>query len=185
MVKQKQPTTDELIADLQAKNRNFKVAAIACMGLVAAGLLLLTVIGLNTLQRVNTQLAQQRQLLEQQTASTDELKRNTNEQLSKVSKQIDCIAQFFTQRNRTNVVITDLEQCTILNPDGSVTQGSSVGGQTTAPNTGNSGGVSPQPTSNGGVAPAAGNQPQQPQPEPVRVLGVPVCVPLTGVCVRQ
>lgn len=187
-------SAQEIIAELNRRNRRFKVATVLFMIVAAFALLAIILVGLNNLQQANKQLTQQKELLAQQQQTLDAISDAADQrtsQLAQISKQIDCIAQFFTQRNRTNVVITDLEQCQILNADGSSTQGTgsttspqaSNGGSTTAPQSQQQPGNQNQQGGNNGNNGNGGGNTEQ--PEPVRVLGIPVCVPLTRVCVTR
>lgn len=182
------PDTAALVANFETKDRRFRIAQGIFMGIVFIVLAFVVFFQQVTLVAVREQLRQQGILLQQQKDNTDELKKNTEEQLGKVSSQLDCIAQFFANRNRTTAIITDLEQCRIVNADGSVLQAT--------PSTPNNSTVTPTPsgssTSPAVNTPTPSNTQQPPNsstgnpqaPGPVEILGIPVCVPFTGLCVR-
>jgi TolA-binding protein len=174
--------TQELVRKIETKDKRFRTAQAIFMSIVLITLIAVVSVQLRTLQGVQQQLQQQKQLLEQQKRTVDEIQQNNEQQLAKVSNQLDCIAQFFAQRDRASAQITDLQQCTIVHADGSIEQP-----------------TFPQPTGSGSTpSPTAGSQPQstpsqaQPQQPPAdnsttpprEILGVPICIPFTGVCAR-
>lgn len=187
-------TTEELLDEFRAKDRKYRRALVVFMFAVLMVLAVVIGVQLWTNAKIDRQLALQGELLRQQNKlltaqkeNTEATNANTNAQLAKISKQIDCIAQFFATANRQDAVITDLKQCRIILADGTITDGTSF---TTEGNS--SPGPSSQPDrvpsngqqSGGGGSGGGGGGTDQPA-DPVEVLGVPVCLPLTNVCVRQ
>lgn len=157
----------EIVKELNRRNRRFKQFTILFMITVAVGLIVIILVGLNNLQRANAQLEQQKALLEAQNQTIQAVKDQGDkrtEQLEDISKQIDCIAKFFTQRNRTDAVITDLEQCKILNSDGTTAGSTSSpkadsGDSSATPRSQEPANISPNTP---GLKPDTPNKPEQP-----------------------
>lgn len=141
------PTVESLVARVENRNQRFKIASVVFGAVLTAGLALLLVISLNTLQRVNTQLSSQKRLLNSQATilakiSGASVQRTT--QINDLQQHIDCITELFQQPNRASVTITDLEGCKLstFSPSAS----------STPPQTSNSGATATQPTTSGGVS---------------------------------
>lgn len=146
-------TTLELIATVEAKNHRFKIAGSVFAGCIAIGLVILLILGLSTLDGVNTQLAQQKQLLRSQQQVLDKINFNGKQrtaQINDLQNHIDCIVELFRQPNRQSLTIKDLNSCefdsngNIITPSG----GSNVPQKTTnttspSNNNGNSAGSAP------------------------------------------
>ena len=185
--------TRALVTEVERKDRRFRTAQAIFLSLIFCILIGVVYVQLRTLAGVQEQLKQQAVLLEEQKKNTEDLKDTS----AKVSRQLDCIAEFFATRDRSDAHITNLDQCTIVRPDGTIvaptfSQGAAPTQTPTTdpqPQTQNS----PQPISPDmpGLEPL---NPQQPDPiipplpapdrPPVEILGIPLCVPFTGVCVR-
>lgn len=190
MTLEQHSSTRQLIAKVESKDRKFRMAQAVFMAIIFVILAGVIVVQLRTLNGVQEQLKQQEILLNEQKKNTDEIKNTT----ANVSKQIDCIAQFFAMRNRTEVTIEDLENCRIVRPDGTIVDLPLAPRNTAGPNTPAQ--SNPQPTSPGsGQTPSNPQQPGPTEPPilppvdppvdpPVEILGVPACVPFTGICVR-
>lgn len=181
-------TTDDLIAQIENKDRRFRLAQTVFM--IATLLALIIVIGAQqrTLDGVKDQLAQAKVTAAEQSKQSDD-------QRDKIIRRLDCIVVFFTQPDRAAVTIADIDKCA-LNRDGNVDQFFQQPEATPAdqppnlaPSAGSANpGTTPPATVNPqgpGLSPII---PQQPAPTPVtppvEVLGIPVCVPFTGLCVR-
>lgn len=163
-------STQKLLSSIEARDHRFRLAWVFFMFIAAVILFFLVALSIKTLDGVEKQLKQQETLLREQ-------KENT----AKISAQMDCIARFFAERNRQEAVINDLEQCRIMRPDGSVVD-------MPAPSTAQSPATAPQNSGQSTQNPQQPNQPNNPsspsEPPPVEIIGVPVCVPLTGICLR-
>ena len=174
----------EIVQTIEDKDRKFRVAQAIFIGLILVILVLVVAVQFKTLSGVQEQLKQQGILLQEQKKNTEQIQATTAE----LSKQLDCIAKFFAQRNRSESSIADLEQCTIIRPDGSVVQSlmraPDPAPETPAPAT-NSQPISPNMP---GLTPLIPQQPETPEvppvPDPVEILGIPLCVPFTGLCIR-
>lgn len=121
---------------------------------------------------------------ERQNQLLAEIKNSTDE----IDRHLDCIVVFFTHPNRADLSIKDIDNCVVqdgdviiplrdTNPDVDVLiipkpPADEQGSQQQAPPPNNS---DNQPPDN----------PKPPENPPREVLGIPVCVPFTGVCVRQ
>ncbi len=92
------------------------VFMVALVGAIAA----LLIITASTLDRVEAQVRNQNQilnqlstLLQEQRTSTDDLKKNNADQLDKLTRHIDCLATFFATSDRNDRVIEDVNKCVI------------------------------------------------------------------------
>lgn len=157
-------TTLQLMATIEAKNHKFKIAGFVFAGCLMAGLVVLLVLGLSTLEGVNTQLTQQKTLLASQKQVLDKISgasKQRTAQINDLQNHIDCITELFRQPNRANLTIKDINGCqldgngNIITPSGgqNVPQKST----TTTPINNNRSPASPAPTSQ----PASNNAPAQ------------------------
>lgn len=172
-------STRQLISKIEAKDVRFRISLAVFMGISIIIMIGVILFQLKTLDGVRQQLDQQKVLLEEQKRSTDEIKATVAE----LSNQLDCIAKFFAQRSREDAQIADLDQCTIIRQDGSVVQSPLIQAPNQAPETPPT--ISPDMP---GLTPLNPQQPADPptDPEspPVEILGIPICIPFTGVCLR-
>jgi cell division protein FtsB len=176
-------STLELMATIEAKNHKFKIAGFVFAGCLMAGLIILFILGVNTLQGVDTQLTQQKKLLNSQQQILASIKAGSDQNATHVKDlqdHIDCIVELFRQPNRQNLTIRDLNSCqfdsngNIITPSG----GSNVPQKSTnaTPINNNGGGTSsPQSTSQ----PTATTTPQTPAqtgivPKPISNLFCPI-----------
>lgn len=185
--------TDELIAQIERKDRRFRVAQALFMSATLVALIVVISAQQRTLDSVKAQLVEQKNIA---TAAAQQ----SDDQRDKIIRRLDCIVVFFTNPDRADLTIDDIDKCT-LNRDESVQQFFQVPESTpsdTPPDL---------PSSSGGNAPGA-QEPTTPQPinpnspslspldptppilppaerPPVEVLGIPVCIPFTNVCIRQ
>lgn len=116
----------ELLERVESRNRLFKLASGVFGAVLVAGLTLLLVIGLSTLQAVDKQLASQKNLLDSQQkilSQIQSLGKQQTTQINDLQSHIDCIVALFQQPNRASLTITDLETCKL-------TPSSSLGGTT-------------------------------------------------------
>lgn len=118
---------------------------------------------------------------ERQSQLLTEIKNSTDE----VDRHLDCIVVFFTHPDRANLTIKDIENCVVANGDVIIP----IKGSTPdvdviiVPNPN-----SPAPEQSQPSSPPVENEPpvQPPQERPPReIFGIPVCVPLTDICVRR
>lgn len=178
-------STDELIAQIEHKDRRFRLAQTIFMISTLLALVLVISAQQRTLDGVKDQLVQAKATAAEQSEQSDE-------QRDKIIRRLDCMVVFFTQTDRTNLSIDDIDKCS-LNRDENVQQFFSQPESTPAEKppdlTNGAGPADPE------QAPAATNNPQAtppipqqpvPTPErpPVEVLGIPACLPFTGICVR-
>jgi sensor domain CHASE-containing protein len=107
-------TPHELLDRVENRNRWFKLASVLFGVVLTAGIIILLVIGLHTLQGVNNQLAQQKQLLTSQHRILSQIQDSSNEraqQLSGLQGHIDCIVSLFQQPTHSTLTVSDLENC--------------------------------------------------------------------------
>lgn len=185
----KNKTTHQLITEIEHKDRRFRLA----QGAFLAILLLLNIgllfVGYQLLEKQN-------KLLQQGVDTVNELKASNEQQ----TEYIKCIARFFNERNRTSANIASLDDCTITRADGSIAPPDNVPPDTQATSSTQFIPMAPTqpqpvvtvtppqqnptitvPTPDNPVTPPTTN----PERPPAQVLGIPVCVPLTNVCVRR
>lgn len=180
-------TTDKLIHAIEHKDRRFRLFQTIFM--VGTFLALIIIIGgqQNTLDGIRAQ----------QTEAKDQAKaqdKQSNELGARIERRLDCMVVFFSQKERTNLSIENIDKCT-LNRDGDIqrffrddpdrgtvttpTEQPSSLTPSTAPQTGDSAAEEPI------------EQPPVVEPRPPVVIdlpllpSIPVCVPFTGICVVQ
>lgn len=107
-------STQELIQRVEIQNRKFKIAQTVFMTLLLVSLCAVITLQFQTLNNVEKQLAEQ-------TIITEQNDKTTNEQTDKIIRRLDCMVAFFSQTDRVNLTIADIEKCS-LNRDGSIQQ---------------------------------------------------------------
>lgn len=178
-------STQQLIREIERKDRRFRLAQSVFMVLLMFGFIAGGYFAVQAYQ--NEQIARD--------AANKAVVDAINEKLGDQSKQLQCIVRFFTidstEREKSSIRSVDdcftTDQTSATNPPLTV-----EGGQSPNFSSGPVVGSNPQssPGNSGSRPPQAQNPPQTPpeQPEehpPVRILGVPVCVPFVGICVRE
>lgn len=139
-------TVEALVARVENRNRRFKIASVVFGAVLTAGLALLLIIALNTLQRVNTQLISLKKLSTSQSQILSKIQGASVQrtaQINDLQQHIDCVVELFQQPDRANLTITDLEGCKLSSFYSPVVS--------TSPQTSNSGAISTQNTTSGGV----------------------------------
>lgn len=176
-------STQELISRIESKDRKFRTAQALFMAMLLATLIGIIFVQFRTLDTVHQQLTTSK-------ATAAEATRQGDDQRKTIIRRLDCMTAFFSQPDRQNLTIKDVDKCSIsaggsaeqffAPANGTSTQQNTDGSTTTTTTStpGNPGATNPTPP-----APSATPTPA-PQPEPLKVLGVPVCVPFTGACVR-
>lgn len=182
-------STESLVAAIEHKDRRFRLFQTLFM--VGTFVALMVIIGAQqrTLDGVEEQLRQA------ETIATEESKQNEAQQ-NKIVRRLNCMVYFFTIPQRQNLTIEHIDECT-LNRDNSVDQffeNPEPINTEQPPNLPNS---APTATQENDEAPAP-QQPttQNPNPQtppsedrsPVTletpIIDIPLCVPLTGLCIR-
>lgn len=129
-------TTQELIAQLEAKDRHFRAASVLFGVLLIAAVVTLLFIGLNTLQGVRSQLSEQRKLLDSQQqilAKIQDSSKQRTAQINDLQNHIDCIVELFRQPNHTNLTITDVQSCQLTAASSGGASGSTKSGLNATP----------------------------------------------------
>lgn len=176
-------TTDKLIHAIERKDRRFRLFQTIFM--VGTFLALIVIIGAQqrTLDAVKEQLSQAKTVAEQQA-------KGTNESDDKIERRLDCMVVFFSQTDRSNLSIADIDKCT-LNKDGDLQQFFRLNnGETETTPTEQPSSLTPStpPKKDEGAGQNNGND--NPKKKPL-ILDIPllppitVCVPLTLICVLQ
>lgn len=186
-------TTHDLIRTIESKDRRFRVALAAFMIVVALSLICILYAQFRLINEFRTQAHAQGELIL-------DLQRDSRDANTRAAQQLSCIADFFANTDRVNRIITDLDDCRIEPIPQKQSSNDQTAGQTVffPPRAQN-----PQPLTvqNSPAAnpiqpaepPPSGPSPSSPPPaapapdppKPIEILGIPVCVPLTGVCVTR
>lgn len=144
-----------------------------------------------TLSEQNKTLSEDNQRLNKETKKLGE----DNQTIAKQNRSYTrCIATIFAQYTQdfVPVVINDLDTCT-LDSRSQATNNSATGTSDGAPTTnggggqgfaGQTGGSQAQSSSSGNDN-TSDNPPPSDNSQPIKVLGIPICVPLTKVCVTR
>lgn len=182
-----EPSYNDLVREIRQKDRRFRFFQGLFITIVLTGLIGIGLLALKQLSVLNQQAeirSKNLQLL------IEDNQRQT--------EYIKCIARFFNERNRATANLTDLDQCTIQRADGSTAAPDNVPPDTQT--TSSTIRVIPpeqQPTvvvqRPEQTPPITVTPPEtpvtppvtKPDRNPVEVLGVPVCLPFTNVCVRH
>lgn len=184
-------TTQELIGLIERKDRIFRFSQSLFMILVLVALLSVITAQFRTLEAVRTQVDEQSKIV-------GEIQKNNDEALDKVNRRLNCLAIYFSQKDRTQITIQNIDSC-VLNKDGSNQQfdnsaGTSPGGQTpnlspstTEPATGSA--TTPSQSNTGSTnnnQSDTGGQSEQRPPVTLQTpfLDIPLCLPATGLCIR-
>ncbi len=104
--------TQQLIEDIEKKDRRFRIAQSVFTALILIVLTIIVTAQYRTLQAVQAQLRQQKQIAREATITSE------NNQ-STILRRLDCMTTFFTQTDRTNLTIQNIDRCT-LNRDGDI-----------------------------------------------------------------
>jgi len=173
-----QQSSAEIIRKIDSRDSKYRLAFVLLMFFVLAVLSGVAFLQFQALQEFKEQSTQRAEAIEQRQKDDLALAGRTN-------AYIQCIARFFAERDRTNLTLTDLDNCSYER------SGNPVPGVDTTPII-----VEQEPTVINPNAP--GLQPvtpqeEEPEPEPeqpavsppVEIIGIPVCVPFTDICIRQ
>lgn len=166
------------IADIALKDRRFRIAQTAFMGVVLIAFIATFVLFGVLLQGAQDQLKAQQEILTGQKLATEDLKRETGAQLEKQSRYIHCIAKLFAEHEAGTVTINDLETCAISEWQNPFAMGAANDGQQQSES------FAPAPEQSQSPAQPGPAEPQ-PEEKPQELLGFPLCVPLTNICIIQ
>ncbi len=97
-------TTRELIEEIEKKNKRFRFAEMLFIVMTFLGLITVIVIQQRTLDTSRATLVAVQAQLKQQDQSVNQINRH-----------IDCVLVFFSQRDRANLSIEDVNKCTLSN----------------------------------------------------------------------
>jgi len=98
--------TNALIAQIESKDRRFRLAQTIFMVATFFALILIISAQQRTLAGVQNQLDQQKTIAKQ---SDD----RAQDQLQTILRRFDCLTVFFSQKDRTNLTIKSIDQCTL------------------------------------------------------------------------
>lgn len=105
-------TTDQLIEQIETKDRRFRLAQTVFMVSTFIALAIVIFIQNQTLHGVQDQLTQAKEVAAEQSKQSDKSD-------EKIIRRLDCMTVFFSQRNRTNLTIDNIDRCT-LNREGNL-----------------------------------------------------------------
>lgn len=184
-------STQDLIGQIELKDRRFRLAQAVFM--LATLLALIAVISAQqrTLDGVKQQLTEQKNI------ATAADKRSSDQQQT-ILRRLDCMTVFFSQTDRTNLTIKNIDKCTLdragdlqkfFTQDASGTPTTTKTQQPSDLPQAGSPATTPQPVqinpNSPGLTPIGPTVPPTPDPDPIRILGIPVCLPFTNVCARH
>ncbi len=178
-------STSSLIAAIERKDRRFRLFQTIFM--VGTFIALIVIIGAQqrTLDGVEEQLSQAKSVAAEQS-------KRANESDDKIERRLDCMVVFFTQKDRNNLSITDIDKCT-LDKDGDLQQffRTNEQGETETTPTEQPSNLTPSTSSAQNNGAGNGNgQENKPERKPVQIdlpllPPIPVCVPITEICMVQ
>lgn len=113
-IKKPVASTDDLIAQIERKDRRFRIAQALFMASTLIALIVVISAQQRTLSAIKDQLFQAKMTAQQASKQSDD-------QRDKIIRRLDCIVVFFGQDNRTDLTIDDIDRCS-LNRDQSVQQ---------------------------------------------------------------
>jgi hypothetical protein len=182
-------TSDELKSRVLTQERRSRIARIIFIICLSGGMIAILMLQTYLLVEYRTEASQRAQSLERI------LKANRNEN-AKQTRYLQCIAVFFASKDRATRTLVDLDKCSIEQngqtvvgtlplPSGDDSQPPAPGPQVDdTPTMAQAPAASPSPTP-APSTPASPAPTPQPAAGPVEVFGLPVCVPLTGVCLSR
>ena len=174
----------DLLHKIERNDRRFRMAQsifMTVIGLVLVGLIAAQFVVIRNFQDQSGERAKGIHTLQDSNRKLLEENKHLSEQ---TNRYIQCIAQFFATTDRQDRVLADLDACTYMD-GGEIVPG------LTAPQNGSTNSPAPTTTQNTPANPGGAGESTTPVtptpavPDPVRVFGIPVCVPFTGVCWRQ
>lgn len=107
-------STDELIGQIERKDRVFRVAQTIFMVSTLVALLIVISAQQRTLNSIQNQVEDAKRVAQAQSDQSDNLQ-------TTILRRLDCLAVYFSQRNRTDLTIEDIDKCT-LNRNGTAQQ---------------------------------------------------------------
>ena len=172
-------TIRDLINQVESKDKKFRLFQGVFMGVVAIMLIALIGAQFFVINQFQSQSAER-------AAGIKKIAETAQHNTELSNQYLQCIARFFATTDRQSRVLTDLDDC-VYEQNGTVIPGldNSPTGQTTTPAplvvTPDMPGLTP-------LNPQQDQSPAEPEgntvPDPVEILGIPLCVPFTGLCVR-
>jgi len=104
--------TNELIAQIEKKDRRFRFFQTLFMVMTMVALVLVISAQQRTLDGVRDQLVEQKRIAEV-------ADKNSKDQLATILRRFDCLVVYFGQKNRSTLTIENIDKCT-LNRDGNI-----------------------------------------------------------------
>lgn len=163
-------STQELISNIEKKDRRFRLFQSIFM--ISTFVALIFIIGAQqrTLTNVQEQVSKEAKTAEQ--ASSER-----SEQLTAITRRLDCMVVFFSQPDRDNLTIENVENCA-LNKDQDLNKFFRNDPNNSADNPPNLPSSAPTATQENAEA-------QVPEKEQQYILGIPICVPFTDICATK
>ncbi len=170
-------TSAEVIRKIQSRDSKYRAFFVFLMLGVLVALFAVIFLQAQALQEFRNQSAARG-------AGLKTLSEQNLDAAGRTNSYLQCLARYFAETDRAELQLTDLDACSYERggnavPGVDVTPtGTASGDRTTAP----SGSTQQTPTTPAPQQETPATAP--PEPDPVQVLGVPVCIPFTGVCLR-
>lgn len=182
-------STQQLIASIERKDKRFRLFQSLFMIGTFIGLIIIIGAQQRTLDGVQAQVKQDAEIAERTRA-------DRTEQLNDITRRLNCMVVFFSTPDRTNLTIENVEKCT-LNKDENLNKFFHDEPTNNSENPPNLSDSAPTAAQENAEAPApeqpntedpGGETPPAEERPPVTVqtpiVDIPLCVPLTGICVR-
>lgn len=188
MTKDLHQSTQDLIRDIERKDRRFRIAQAVFMTGV-----MITLIGVIVAQF--SILSTVKQQLEDDKVATELAREQRNQQLESIERRLNCMVVFFSTPDRDNLTIENIQNCT-LNKDKDLNQFFQNESSNRSENPPNLTDSSPTATSENAEEqkPQNQNHEQNNSPEtenqktPIILTtpigDIPACIPLTQICAR-
>lgn len=177
----------DLLHKIEKNDRRFRTAQtifMSIIGMILVGLVAAQFLVISNFQAQSAERAKGLKQLQEDNKTLSEANKHLNEQ---TNRYVQCIARFFATTDRQTRVLTDLDKCSYeqngqslpgldITPSSSLTPAPTTQEPTTP--------VTISPTTPG-LTPVEPEPAEPAEPAPFKVLGIPVCVPFTNVCVRR
>lgn len=176
-------STQELINKIEKKDKRFRL--FQSLFMIGTFIALIFIIGAQqkTLESIQDQV-------EEQSIANATASKERSEQLASITRRLDCMVVFFSQPDRDNLTIEDVETC-VLNKDQDLNKFFQNDPNNSSENPPNLPGSASTGTQENGPAQTDESEGQDTSEDssPVTlhtpIVDIPLCVPLTGLCIRS
>ena len=176
-------STQELIGKIERKDKRFRFFQALFMVATFVALIFIIAAQQRTLDNVQTQVQKEAEVAEK-------AREQRTEQLAEITRRLDCMVVFFSQPNRDNLTIENVDNC-VLNKNDDLNkffQNDKNNSSENPPNLPNSAPTVTQ--ENDEAQPQKEEEPTTVEPKPpvkleTPIIDIPLCVPFLDVCARQ